>query len=477
MFTFLMVVQYLGILLICGGLAQLFYRKPSRSTQLIVFLLVCFLINQIGECFEMLAKTEAEALVGLQVAYFGRTLVVMFMYIYIGYYTGVRPNLWAKILGFGFQIFVLACVWTCKYNTLYYKSYVFEDGDLFPHLTVEPGIVYYLFIAYLVIMMFLSVSRCIIRYRHSDSKRERAQIRFIAVMPLISLSTFAFYKLGVMAEYDCTNLSYIINTLLLLICVKKFELVETVSLAKDDIVDELTDAILVVNAGEDLVYQNKQAKKIFAATDESTIIQTVEQLHAENKELWIDDKVYAVRRKENVWDSKTSSATYIVYDNTMNYKLAYEDGLTHVSNRRALIRSLDELHENSEKMKRSEMFLVIMDIDDFKSINDKMGHQIGDESLQLFANTLVEKFSRKAVYRFGGDEFVLIVEMPACELVDKLAGVNERLADASNAHPFHTSGGYVRITGETTLDELMKQADDALYEVKKTGKGRFVRAE
>jgi len=148
---------------------------------------------------------------------------------------------------------------------------------------------------------------------------------------------------------------------------------------------------------------------------------------------------------------------------------ATHDKLTTLYNRRGFDALLDELD-------LSDAALLIVDLDNFKSINDAYGHDAGDRVLIQVADTLIEHFGNEGyVSRFGGDEFVVIMENtpPVMQeyLTEKIHSINEKLQSASGGIPSVTvSVGVSFCNGHTDVREILKQADNALYEAKETGK-------
>lgn len=130
--------------------------------------------------------------------------------------------------------------------------------------------------------------------------------------------------------------------------------------------------------------------------------------------------------------------------------------------------------------------VLIADIDRFKQVNDDHGHDAGDEVLREFA-ARVRSTVRGAdlACRYGGEEFVVI--MPDTS-PDVAAAVAERLRAAIESNPFTLKssglalsvtasfGISARVHGVETPDQLIKQADRALYEAKNTGRNRVVAA-
>ncbi|MGO7541896.1 PleD family two-component system response regulator [Rhizobium ruizarguesonis] len=166
-------------------------------------------------------------------------------------------------------------------------------------------------------------------------------------------------------------------------------------------------------------------------------------------------------------------------------ELAVTDPLTGLYNRRYLDNHLNVLFNRSMARGRP-LSVLITDIDRFKQVNDTYGHDGGDEVLREFSNR-VRSTIRGAdlACRYGGEEFVVVMPDTSPEIA---ATVAERLRAAIESAPFmlkHSGealnvtasfGIASRITSVLTPDQLMKQADLALYEAKNTGRNRVVAA-
>ena len=162
--------------------------------------------------------------------------------------------------------------------------------------------------------------------------------------------------------------------------------------------------------------------------------------------------------------------------------LAYTDPVTSLPNRRAFNMELDAAIL-SAKGKAEQIGLILLDLDNFKVVNDTVGHQCGDEILRMVADRLIATSRGKdLVCRLGGDEFVLIL-MPAEESVvdlDSVAGrVLALLADSFRyqEHEFFLTasvGGSLYPADAQDSQTLIRKADAAMYCAKQKGKNTFV---
>ena len=124
--------------------------------------------------------------------------------------------------------------------------------------------------------------------------------------------------------------------------------------------------------------------------------------------------------------------------------------------------------------------IMMMDIDNFKTINDTFGHTAGDDALKQLAARLKEINTQIfSSYRFAGDEFIVILKSTSGKIVEKAAHQCRQMFDK----PFVLDGEKRKVGGSigiasypqdaTTIEQLIVCADAAMYEVKKSGKNNF----
>lgn len=153
--------------------------------------------------------------------------------------------------------------------------------------------------------------------------------------------------------------------------------------------------------------------------------------------------------------------------------LAKTDSLTGLLNRRAFDERIKQSFLHTMRQRSSPLSLLLFDLDHFKEINDKFGHQVGDEHLKKMANILrtIIREDVDLAFRFGGDEFAAVIyaDYPlACE----------KARQVLKAMDSKVSIGIANINQDTqddlTVDEFIHRADNALYEAKNRGRGQIM---
>ena len=124
-------------------------------------------------------------------------------------------------------------------------------------------------------------------------------------------------------------------------------------------------------------------------------------------------------------------------------------------------------------------YMLLFDVDDFKDVNDSLGHEMGDRALVKLAEALRASFrADDLVCRIGGDEFIILMvhagDMQRDLIVTKVERINGRLKNADDGVPSLTvSVGIALGSDARGADDLFEHADTAMYEAKKHGKGTY----
>ncbi|SHM86933.1 diguanylate cyclase (GGDEF) domain-containing protein [Pseudomonas asturiensis] len=142
------------------------------------------------------------------------------------------------------------------------------------------------------------------------------------------------------------------------------------------------------------------------------------------------------------------------------------DYLTGILNRRALMEAL-ECHLKA----RSAGYFLMLDIDNFKQINDALGHDAGDEVLQLMASCLEQTQGSLAYGRLGGEEFGVILPVSSESAArDYVIRLLRAIRQAAVSRPFTCSAGMADIDATCSSSHVLKTADINLYQAKDAGK-------
>lgn len=260
-----------------------------------------------------------------------------------------------------------------------------------------------------------------------------------------------------------------------------------------EILNNVGCGICVCSSEEKVLFANEKFGAFFHGKIDGKAVKTTLSGALKGKEvdgsgeLYIqdDDKWFHVQRKHIRWMDQRMVELYTVYDITKTKqdqqrieRQANNDFLTGLYNRMRCEKDLEE-QVDAARRENKEGALLYMDLDDFKHINDGLGHQYGDVLLKGISNSL-KRISgiESSCYRMGGDEFIVIVSdsggSSLNRILDDICKVFEKPWFLKGADYYCTmSMGIVRFpTDGDTVQELIKKADLALLEAKRAGKNR-----
>lgn len=262
----------------------------------------------------------------------------------------------------------------------------------------------------------------------------------------------------------------------------------------EQILEHVGCAIIVndIDRGE-VLFQNKIMRNAFPVGEipnelKEIITRKVSEASEEEYYDYDTGNWYEIHSSNISWVDGRPVCLYAIYDVTekKNYQRrieqqAYTDFLTGLLNRMCCERDLARYIDEAKKRNETGA-LLYMDLDDFKHINDGLGHQYGDILLKNISNAIHSiKGIEETCYRMGGDEFVIIIPPRSYkhfnEIIEGIKAVFARPWYLKDGDYYCTmSMGTVSFPDEgESVEDLIKKADIAMYSAKKTGKNRVAK--
>jgi diguanylate cyclase (GGDEF)-like protein len=188
--------------------------------------------------------------------------------------------------------------------------------------------------------------------------------------------------------------------------------------------------------------------------------------------IWASVRFHSHRRKQFECQVKSDSLGKSVLHS------ASTDELTGITNRRYFLRAAEAEFDRFLRYKRPFSVLMI-DIDHFKSINDRFGHAVGDEALRLLSAMLSRsKRETDLLGRLGGEEFALLLPETGLSGAAEIAVRLRRSCHSVNLHTAEpvfltvSIGATQSRVGDTSFDDMLRRSDAALYRAKNAGRDR-----
>ncbi len=338
----------------------------------------------------------------------------------------------------------------------------------------------------------------------------RRQSRWLVAGALTPLVFNFIYILNLVAQLqkDYSPLAFAFAGVAFAIGIFRHRLLDIMPIARNTIIENMQEGMLVIDHENRLLDINPVARKLLLPTKDTIIGNPLEKYLPEIKPLLPKDdqasrmREFSIRRNRVLryfegklsvlQDNNNKHLGYllILQDITERKKLhqeverlASKDSLTGLHNRRHLL-ELAQLEIHRSYRYKHSVSLLVIDIDNFKNINDTYGHLVGDQVLVSFAEFL-KKTLRNAdiIGRFGGDEFVVILPETSAQTAYETA---TRLCNTIRLSSFDTAKGEVSFTlsigvsnendikKDTDLYTLIERADRALYRAKTLGRNQVL---
>jgi len=391
---------------------------------------------------------------------------------------------------------------TNPYHHLYYSSMTIQNGLPFPLLNLGKGVWYYIFGVYIYILQAFTALLYILEYKKS-TEPGRVMIRKLIIasfIPYAGLMMILFRTFNYAIDYAAFLMP--VSTVIILHATFKHDFLEINTLARDAIFENSREAMVLLDSHFRIRDYNKYAAELLPA------------LCCDQKNRYVDDVlkdlnlVKLFRQKENIIFTISNGSHVNYYDVSTTVlkdshgtevgmlksfidvtekeklhqelvRMATHDSLSGLNNRDQFMLLAEKEFENAKRC--NTVFSVLMiDIDSFKAVNDTMGHAAGDEVIREIGKLMRNTFRKSDISgRIGGEEFAVL--LPGCSTYE--AGmVAEKFRKKVEMTSFKELGESGRVTISVGVaaffkeaghfDDILKQADEALYHSKSRGKNQ-----
>lgn len=475
-------------------------RRLAPEARVFSLLILSAAIYCFGYAGEVAQTSLPRAMFWLHVEYFGIPWIPALWLLGVRNHNGLRSR---YDLLFVVPLLTFAGQMTNSWHGFYDRTVHFVSRSPFWIVAVDRGPIAWLNIAYLNFALLYGA--WIYLFRSSSDERNRKQTWVMVGTSLAPLCGYLTYLFGWSPwGLDLAPLTLGVSVVLGYLAVFRYGYIDLVPMAHSLVFNNMRDAVLVSDLQLRLVDFNPAARELLPCLasakpgDElSHVLRDNPVLakallgHATTERLDLEaggeNKHFVVRVFPLYRDKRQSGSAAILADITDQVRMLRElqlkaetDALTGVANRHYFVTAIER--ECARSVRYGEPFSVaIVDLDYFKNINDQLGHHAGDSVLLAVAD-LIYRCLRTSdlLSRYGGDEFVVLlpqtVEEGALEVCER---IRESVANSSVV----VEGQEVRVSvsigiathkagNDTDWQELLKQADTALYDAKKQGRNR-----
>lgn len=406
-----------------------------------------------------------------------------------------------------FSAAVLFLQWTTTRHNLFYAN-----SQLIPYqnllvIKFEKGPVYFLWVVVLLIVITSAALLFIQRTFHSRGLVKK-QLRIISIAMCLPLSVSLLYVFQLLPiPFDFNLFSYILISILTSYALFRAKMLEFAPVNDEKVFEFLREGCLILDEHHTIININNAAIELLPNIGEKLIGKTVQQVlpTCENliaslgndipSTIECDASVFGgpehltvktspIKKKANQFQGwlitmENSDERFQLLEELQHF--AKHDDLTGLFNRRFFFENVRKLLGTDT----SHVFtgaIIMLDIDDFKVINDSMGHQTGDGVLQAVSVCINRTLTQDALAcRFGGDEFLLFLpgrdlKVAMEEAIQLKKAIAEIESTRNSVANITVSIGVAAATIHTAedIDMLISAADKAMYKAKRAGKNQVI---
>lgn len=473
MFELALGIQIGSIVFCAIGTFFLYSRIDKAVSKNLLASSLFAMIFGVGYLMEMVAQDEGQALYALTTQYIGLCCVGLFFAIYateMSQSIKVPRFVWA--LCFLFNLAAFIAVFTSGYHNYYYRSRVFVQDGLFPHIEATHTPWFCLFMLLLLAMLVYSAVIFIVATVRSGKKRFYAIASvslFISIVFVWSSFAAGFNGYEPVSAIVCLGLG---TTSFIMMSSKNSAILNKAY--AESYMESSIGQIIVTHDGR-FIECNKIAKEFFPQLADFKKGQVVEPVgegivyDEDGGKLHVGDRCYAVTRQKLEGFTKDHSGWIISLTDVTALETERScDGLTGLLNRQAYFDKVDTIVATHPE----RVDVLMSDLNALKMINDTQGHAEGDRLIKDAAACFKKAFTDDSyIFRLGGDEFSVIStagEKRFEEMLINLAmAVDEINVGRDTLVSLSCGTAFAAGTDDFDIAKLMKQADDDMYFNKK----------
>lgn len=322
MYNVVQIIELINVLVLAITIALLFYKFNGRLHLYLIFFCFVQLLNNFGYQAELMSSNFDTYLVALKLSYAGRIWIGFALLLFVSELCRVKLPKWFSLVTMIFCYAVFAVIMDVEKNNLYYTYMEFEINDGFPIIKHGNGILYYVFAASVIVFIILACFWLARSYIHEKNGIRKKQLSVVSLAMLVMIAFYVVeigHLLPITRKFDITAIGYTLGSIIFLIAILKYKLLDSADVARQFALDELASCSFIAFDGNGNVsYYNKPSKKLFPMidTDKDTVINILEEHIALEEPIEIDKRMYVARRETLGEESDNLGKMYLINDET-----------------------------------------------------------------------------------------------------------------------------------------------------------------
>ncbi len=480
------------IILLILAMLYMLRQQPTKAYMSITMMMAFAGVYIFGYILEISSQSLQGIQNAIKIEYLGLCLVLLFLTWFIAEFTAKTVPFFIYVIQVIITVTLVSFVATIGRNNFFYTSMHVTRSGSFPIVELSYGPAFYsfcLYVAALEIYQFIHILRTL---RNSEgAERKRAfWLAFGFFFPVLAMILkFA----GATGNFAPLSTALVVGGCCELIALLRYGSLDPIHVATQSLLNSNNRGVIILNKFQNIAYFNDLASEIFPNISLNMSFNSLFRVPFESlsdairKKFVSGDHIYELHSEPLTKASYIQGYIISAEDVTFHEEevqaaksKASTDALTGLSTRSYYIERINEFfsHQNVGS-------LMMIDVDNFKHVNDNYGHDVGDKVLQAVGKALLALDGRN-IYtcRMGGDEFSVFVPSTvkinilaeiAQSIIDNFKGIllDECLPEGVTISIGIVTTDSINEPSDSLYENLYRKADNALYLSKSKGKARY----
>ena len=325
MYHIVLTIQIINIVVTFAECWVVFRNWKGTQHSYLFFACVATLVNDLGYYFQLRAHSVESYLFAFSLSAAGRVWVTFALFMFVTELVRVKVPGIARLFMSLFNVVSYIIMITTLKTGLYYNISSFQIRDGFPVLIRTNGWWHHIWSAVIVLYAFYGLMLLFIAY--SREKNKTSEKKYLMVMlAMATMSSFViiqlFKPLPFFYLYDMTMLSFPIAAVFMFIAIFRYNLMDSATLAREYVIDRLSEAIIAVDDTGEISYKNDPALSVFPhlTNDPHSVIDTIRSAMESNEPIRIGERIYTPESSSLSSCGVSAGTIYTITDDTQHYK-------------------------------------------------------------------------------------------------------------------------------------------------------------
>ncbi|MCR5626899.1 MAG: response regulator [Lachnospiraceae bacterium] len=262
--NFIVISLAFGSLIAFAEIFTIMRLEPSRNSVNMMLTAICTFGTVFPYLFQVTATNEEAFLICVKLGYSFKLFVMLSFTTFLYYYSGEKPPRWLKNVIIPINIILLASIYFCEYNPFYYTYFELKHNELISYMEKGHGPLYFVMVFEMVFLMGMNFFIAARALKKLSVKKKKNKFIIILAVSFIGLLSMLLNLVVDTRGVDLVPFAFIFISGVFTILIAKFDLIKEVDLAKNQIVEQTEDGIVVVNEDHDVLFINDAAKGILS---------------------------------------------------------------------------------------------------------------------------------------------------------------------------------------------------------------------